>query len=92
MMFAISIAIVDTKEVSAAETTKYYYGTTLVSAASGSPTITSTLADGVKVTFKKENASASVNYKHTLYTKDFEISFKSSSTNFEEGKSFFQKR
>lgn len=84
MMFALSIAVVQTKHVSAAETTKYYYGTSLVSSDSGSPTITSSLSDGVKVTFKKENKSASVKYKHTLYAKNLEVTFKSDKTNFEE--------
>lgn len=84
MMFALSIAVVQTKHVSAAETTKYYYGTSLVSSDSGSPAITSSLSDGVKVTFKKENKSASVKYKHTLYAKNLEVTFKSDKTNFEE--------
>lgn len=84
MMFAISIAIVDAKQVSAAETAKYYYGTSLVSSESGSPSITSSLTDGVKVTFKKANESASVSYKHDLYAKSFAISFKSTSANFDE--------
>ncbi|MBR2302434.1 MAG: hypothetical protein IKA42_01375 [Clostridia bacterium] len=84
MMFALSIAVVQTKHVSAAETAKYYYGTSLVSSDSGSPSITSSLSDGVKVTFKKANKSASVNYKHVLYTQNFEITFKTDKTNFEE--------
>ncbi|MBE5748479.1 MAG: hypothetical protein E7344_02485 [Clostridiales bacterium] len=84
MMFALSIAVVQTKHVSAAETAKYYYGTSLVSSDSGSPSITSSLSDGVKVTFKKTNKSASVNYKHVLYTQNFEITFKADKTNFEE--------
>lgn len=84
MVFALAVAVVQTKHVSAAETAKYYYGTSLVASESGSPTITSSLTDGVKVTFKKASKSASVNYKHTLYVKNFEVSFKSSNTNFEE--------
>ena len=84
MMFALSIAVVQTKHVSAAETTKYYYGTSLVTSDSGSPSITSSLSEGVKVTFKKENKSASVKYKHSLYAQNLEITFKSTKTNFEQ--------
>ena len=84
MMFAISIAVVDTKNVSAAESARYYYGTTLLTTQSGSPTIESSLKDGAKVTFKASSSTASVGYKHTLYTQDLQISFNSASSNFEE--------
>lgn len=84
MVFSASAVLFKANGVDAAESVKYYYGTTLASSGEGSASITSSLSDGLKVSFKKASKASSANYKFALDMNDFAVSFRFDNANFTE--------
>ncbi len=78
-----AVMIASAREVYASENT-YYYGTSLVTAGEGSTTITSSLSNGVEITFKIESDASSASYRHSLDMNKFAVDFRFGNANFEE--------
>ena len=84
MMFSASVAVLSDNSVFAAETVKYYYGSTLASTGDGSSKITSSLSNGLQITFEKASKDSSASYKNALDMNDFAVNFRFDSVNFDE--------
>lgn len=84
LVASLGVLWVNNNSSYAAESVKYYYGTTLANSLEGSTTVSSSLANGLEITFGKASSASSAQYKHTLDMSKFGISFYFTNANFDE--------